>query len=57
MSMAPAIAHAKELEAGRRYRVPPRTCTSGEEQLAALFEPLAGIEDKHANEIDAPPSP
>ena len=32
---------------------PPRTCTSGEEQLAALFESLAGIEDKHANEIDA----
>jgi hypothetical protein len=26
---------------------------AGEEQLAALFESFAGIEDKHANEIDA----
>ena len=26
---------------------------AGEEQPAALFESLAGIEDKHANEIDA----
>ena len=31
----------------------PRTCTSGGGAAAALFESLARIEDKHANEIDA----
>lgn len=49
-----AVAYAMELEAGQRYRV---LCDhmrqQGEAQLATIFDFLARIEDKHAQEIDA----
>jgi rubrerythrin len=49
-----AIAHAMELEAGRRYReLSHRMARQGETRLATLFDFLARIEDKHAQEIDA----
>jgi len=44
-----AIAHAMELEAGRSDHMRLKA----EEQLASLFDFLARIEDKHAQEIDA----
>jgi rubrerythrin len=48
-----AIAHAMELEAGRRYReLAEHMQRQGDEQLATLFDFLARIEDKHAEEID-----
>ena len=47
-----AIAHAMELEASRRYRELSRYMYGQEHQeLAKLFEFLARIEDKHAQEI------
>jgi rubrerythrin len=49
-----AIAHAMEREAGRRYReLADHMRRQGEEQLVTLFDFLARIEDKHAEEIDA----
>src|ERR1019366_359545 len=49
-----AIAHAVELEAGRRYReLADHMRRQGEQQLAGVFDYLARIEDKHAREIDA----
>jgi rubrerythrin len=49
-----AIAHAMELEAGRRYReFSDHMRQQGEEQLACIFDFLARIEDRHAHEIDA----
>jgi len=49
-----AIAHAMEREAGRRYReLSDHMRRQGEDELAALFDFLARIEDKHAQEIDA----
>jgi len=48
-----AIAHAMELEAGRRYReLANHMRRQGQEQLVTLFDFLARIEDKHAEEID-----
>ncbi len=49
-----AVAHAMELEAGRRYReLADHMRRQGEAQLASLFDFLAEIEDKHAQVIDA----
>ena len=49
-----AIAHAMEREAGKRYRqFSQRMRIQGENEVAALFEYLAGIEDKHADQVDA----
>ncbi len=49
-----AVAHAMELEAGQRYReLCDHMRRQGEEELAAVFDFLARIEDKHAQEIDA----
>ena len=49
-----AIAHAMEREAGKRYRqLSQRMRIQGENDVAALFAFLAGIEDKHANQVDA----
>ncbi|MFI4995366.1 MAG: ferritin family protein [Hyphomicrobiales bacterium] len=49
-----AIAHAMELEAGRRYReLSQHMAKQGEGKLASLFDFLARIEDKHAQEVDA----
>ena len=49
-----AVAHAMELEAGQRYReLCDHMRQQGEAQLAAIFDFLARIEDKHAQEIDA----
>jgi rubrerythrin len=48
-----AIAHAMEREAGRRYReLADHMRRQDEQKLAALFEFLAQIEDKHAEVID-----
>lgn len=48
-----AIAHAMEREAARRYRVlAERMRIQGVESLDALFTFLAGIEDKHADQVD-----
>jgi rubrerythrin len=48
-----AIAHSMEREAGRRYRVlADRMRLQGVENLASLFTFLAGIEDKHADQVD-----
>jgi rubrerythrin len=48
-----AIAHAMEREAGRRYReLADNMRRQSEEPLASLFDFLARIEDKHAEEID-----
>lgn len=48
-----AVAHAMEQEAGRRYRdLSARMRRQGEEGLAALFDFLGKIEDKHADQID-----
>lgn len=49
-----AIAFAMEREAARRYRdFADRMRLQGEENLAALFAFLAGIEEKHAQQVDA----
>ncbi len=49
-----AIAHAMEREAGKRYRqFSQRMRIQGENEVAALFAFLAGIEDKHADQVDA----
>lgn len=49
-----AIAYAMEREAARRYRdFADRMRLQGEENLAGLFAFLAGIEDKHAQQVDA----
>ena len=49
-----AIAHAMEREAGKRYRqLSQRMRIQGEDDVAALFAFLAGIEDKHADQVDA----
>jgi rubrerythrin len=49
-----AIAHAMEREAARRYHeLAARMRLQGEDKLAALFTFLAGIEDKHAHQVDA----
>jgi len=49
-----AIAHAIEVEAGRRYReLAGYMRRQGEQKLAALFDSLASMEDKHAHQIDA----
>lgn len=48
-----AIAHAMEREAGRRYReLSQRMRIQGEDEIAGLFAFLAGIEDKHADQVD-----
>lgn len=48
-----AIAYAMEREAARRYRgFAERMRLQGEENLAALFTFLAGIEEKHADQVD-----
>ncbi len=47
-----AVGHAMELEAGRRYRELAEYMTrQGQHELAKLFEFLARIEGKHAQEI------
>jgi rubrerythrin len=49
-----AIAHAMELEAGRRYRqLADHMRRQDEAELANLFEFLADVEHKHAVEIEA----
>jgi len=49
-----AIAHGMEREAASRYRdLAERMRIQGEENLTRLFAFLAGIEDKHANQVDA----
>jgi rubrerythrin len=49
-----AIAHAMELEAGRRYReLADHMRRQDEAQLAGIFAFLADVEDKHARVIDA----
>jgi rubrerythrin len=48
-----AIAHAMEREAARRYHgFADRMRLQGEDNLAALFTFLAGIEEKHAHQVD-----
>jgi hypothetical protein len=47
------MAHAMEVEAGRRYReLAQRMRLRGEDRLAALFDFLASVEDKHAAAVD-----
>lgn len=49
-----AIAHAMEMEAGRRYRdLAARMRLRGNAALAELFTFLGGIEEKHASKIDS----